>query len=52
MKLIAHLNDILNNDEVCRNNERRLGEIRDKIYGDERRTKSNVHLHARKVTIE
>ena len=42
MKLIAHLNDILNNDEVCRNvMKEELIEIRDK-YGDERRTKINL----------
>lgn len=42
MKLIAHLNDILNNDEVCRNvMKEELIEIRDK-YGDERRTKINM----------
>ena len=42
MKLIAHLNDILNNDEVCRNVMKdELIEIRDK-YGDERRTKINI----------
>ncbi len=41
MKLIAHLNDILNNDEVCREvMKSELIEIRDK-YGDERRTKIN-----------
>ncbi|MDE7160542.1 MAG: DNA gyrase subunit A [Muribaculaceae bacterium] len=41
MKLIAHLNDILNNDEVCRGvMKEELIEIRDK-YGDERRTKIN-----------
>ena len=41
MKLIAHLNDILNNDEVCRQVIKdELIEIRDK-YGDERRTKIN-----------
>lgn len=41
MKLIAHLNDILNNDEVCRQVMKdELIEIRDK-YGDERRTKIN-----------
>ncbi len=42
MKLIQHLNDILNNDHVCRqvmNDE--LIEIRDK-YGDERRTTINM----------
>ncbi len=41
MKLIAHLNDILNDDSVCRQvmiDE--LAEIRDK-YGDDRRTKIN-----------
>lgn len=44
MKLIAHLNDILNNDEVCRNVMKdELIEIRDK-YGDERRTKINLSL--------
>lgn len=37
-KLIAHLEEILNNDEVCRNLiKEELIEIRDK-YGDERRT--------------
>lgn len=42
MKLIAHLNDILNNDEVCRDvMKQELIEIRDK-YGDERRTKINM----------
>lgn len=42
MKLIAHLNDILNNDEVCKNVMKdELIEIRDK-YGDERRTKINM----------
>ncbi len=41
MKLINHLNDILNNDEVCRQVMKdELIEIRDK-YGDERRTKIN-----------
>lgn len=41
MKLIAHLNDILNNDDVCRQVMKdELIEIRDK-YGDERRTKIN-----------
>ncbi|MCH5234305.1 MAG: DNA gyrase subunit A [Muribaculaceae bacterium] len=41
MKLIAHLNDILNNDEVCKQVMKdELIEIRDK-YGDERRTKIN-----------
>ena len=40
-KLIAHLNEILNNDEVCRNLiKEELIEIRDK-YGDERRTEIN-----------
>ena len=39
MKLIAHLNDILNNDHVCREvMKAELIEVRDK-YGDERRTK-------------
>ena len=38
MKLIQHLNDILNNDHVCRQVMKdELIEIRDK-YGDERRT--------------
>ena len=42
MKLIAHLNDILNNDEVCRDvMKQELIEICDK-YGDERRTKINM----------
>ena len=42
MKLIAHLNDILNNDDVCRQVMKdELIEIRDK-YGDERRTKINL----------
>ena len=42
MKLIAHLNDILNNDEVCRQVMKdEIIEIRDK-YGDERRTKINL----------
>ena len=42
MKLIAHLNDILNNDEICRDvMKQELIEIRDK-YGDERRTKINM----------
>lgn len=42
MKLIAHLNDILNNDEVCRDvMKQELIEILDK-YGDERRTKINM----------
>ncbi|MDE6811517.1 MAG: DNA gyrase subunit A, partial [Muribaculaceae bacterium] len=41
MKLIQHLNDILNNDEICRNvMKEELIEIRDK-YGDERRTRIN-----------
>lgn len=41
MKLIEHLNDILNNDAVCRQVMKdELIEIRDK-YGDERRTKIN-----------
>ncbi|MDE5653254.1 MAG: DNA gyrase subunit A [Muribaculaceae bacterium] len=41
MKLIQHLNDILNNDEVCKNvMKEELIEIRDK-YGDERRTRIN-----------
>ena len=41
MKLIAHLNDILSNDEVCRQVMKdELIEIRDK-YGDERRTRIN-----------
>ncbi|MDE6559450.1 MAG: DNA gyrase subunit A, partial [Muribaculaceae bacterium] len=41
MKLIQHLNDILNNDEVCRKVMKdELIEIRDK-YGDERRTRIN-----------
>ena len=41
MKLIAHLNDILNNDEVCKGVMKdELIEIRDK-YGDERKTKIN-----------
>lgn len=45
MKLIAHLNDILNNDEICRGvMKEELEQIRDK-YGDERRTKIN-HLSA------
>lgn len=40
-QLIAHLNDILNNDEVCRNLiKEELIEIRDK-YGDERCTEIN-----------
>lgn len=42
MKLIAHLNDILNNDEVCREvMKEELIEIRDK-YGDDRRTRINL----------
>lgn len=42
MKLIQHLNDILNNDEVCRNvMKEELVAIRDK-YGDERRTRINL----------
>lgn len=42
IKLIAHLNDILNNDEVCRQVMKdELIEIRDK-YGDERRTRINM----------
>ena len=42
MKLIQHLNDILNNDEVCRQvMKEELIEIRDK-YGDERRTRINM----------
>lgn len=41
MKLIQHLNDILNDDHVCREVMKdELIEIRDK-YGDERRTKVN-----------
>lgn len=41
MKLVSHLNDILNNDEVCRQVIKdELIEIRDK-YGDERRTRIN-----------
>lgn len=41
MKLIQHLNDILNNDEVCRQVMKdEIIEIRDK-YGDERRTRIN-----------
>lgn len=43
MKLIAHLNDILNNDDVCRQVMKdEIIEIRDK-YGDERRTRINHH---------
>lgn len=42
MKLIEHLNDILNNDHVCRQVMKdELIEIRDK-YGDERRTTINM----------
>ncbi len=42
MKLIRHLNDILNNDHVCRQVMKdELIEIRDK-YGDERRTSINM----------
>ena len=42
MKLIQHLNDILNNDHVCRQVMKdELIEIRDK-YGDERRTTINM----------
>ena len=42
MKLIQHLNDILNNDLVCRQVMKdELIEIRDK-YGDERRTSINM----------
>ena len=42
MQLIAHLNEILNNDQVCRQVMKdELVEIRDK-YGDERRTKINM----------
>ncbi|MDE7438014.1 MAG: DNA gyrase subunit A [Muribaculaceae bacterium] len=42
MNLIKHLNDILNNDEVCRQVMKdELIEIRDK-YGDERRTTINM----------
>ena len=42
MKLIAHLNDILNNDEVCKQVMKdELIEIRNK-YGDERRTRINM----------
>lgn len=41
VKLIAYLNDILNNDQVCRNvMKEELTEIRNK-YGDERRTRIN-----------
>ena len=42
MKLIAHLNDILNDDSVCRQvMKEELIEIRDK-YGDERRTRISM----------
>lgn len=42
MKLIQHLNDILNNDEVCRQVMKdEITEIRDK-FGDERRTRINM----------
>ena len=42
MKLIAHLNDILNDDSVCRKVMKdELIEIRDK-YGDERRTRISM----------
>ncbi|MBD5181953.1 MAG: DNA gyrase subunit A [Bacteroidales bacterium] len=42
MKLIQHLNDILNNDEVCRQVMKdEIVAIRDK-YGDERRTRINL----------
>lgn len=42
MKLIEHLNDILNNDHVCRQVMKdELIEVRDK-YGDERRTSINM----------
>lgn len=42
MKLIGHLNDILNNDHVCRQVIKdELIEIRDK-YGDERKTDINM----------
>lgn len=42
MKLIAHLNDILNDDAVCREvMKQELIEIRDK-YGDERRTRISM----------
>ena len=42
MKLIRHLNDILNDDEVCRGvMKEELTAVRDK-YGDERRTKINL----------
>ena len=43
MKLIAHLNDILNDDSVCREvMKQELIEIRDK-YGDERRTRISMY---------
>ena len=43
MKLIAHLNDILNDDSVCREVMKdELIEIRDK-YGDERRTRISLY---------
>ena len=43
MKLIAHLNDILNDDAVCREvMKQELIEIRDK-YGDERRTRISMY---------
>ena len=43
MKLIAHLNDILNDDAVCREVMKdELIEIRDK-YGDERRTRISMY---------
>lgn len=42
MKLIQHLNDILSNDEVCRQVMKdEIIEIRDR-YGDERRTRINM----------
>lgn len=42
LKLIQHLNDILNNDEICRQVMKdEIIEIRDK-YGDERRTRINM----------
>lgn len=44
MKLISHLNDILNNDEVCRQvMKEELIEVRDK-YGDSRRTSINPNV--------
>ena len=44
MKLITHLNDILNNDEVCRQvMKEELIEVRDK-YGDSRRTSINPNV--------